>query len=76
MTEKSDVYKWGLRLVLGGMFGLGFLWTAHMFGWVYSLFMTPIRNVGWLEWMVVGAFATGIFCHLMGFIRFTLGEES
>lgn len=75
MMEKSDLYKWGLRLVLGGMFGLGFLWTAHMFGWLYSLLMTPVREVGWLEWMVVGAFVTGIFCHLMGFIRFTLGKE-
>ena len=76
MTEKIDLYKWGLRLFIGGMFGLGFLWTAHMVGWLYSLFMLPVRSVGWVEWMVVGAFFTGVFCQLMGFIRFSLGEKS
>jgi|GEM_PF-3487355 len=74
MLQKENLFKSFLQLVIGGMFGLGFLWIAHMFGWLYALFMAPIRDVNWLEWMVVGAFFTGIFCKLMGLLRFSFNE--
>lgn len=73
-VEKTGIYRSALKIVIGGMFGLGFLWAAHMFGWLYSLFMAPVRSVGWLEWMVVGSFVTGIFAHLMGMLRFSFND--